>query len=198
MTHTKLYISPSFYVFWALFCLLDNEGILPLFVCAAAIHETGHIAAIYACGGNISRLELSAVGAVLQQGKNLGYLADCTVSLAGPAAGMAAAWIFSAAGMPMLAGANVLLSLCNCLPLLPLDGGCALYSLFSLLPAAISAAAQMALSYFSFFAAFALSAFGAVMLIHTKRNATMLVMGLFLLHANQPSLRKSSDYGMME
>ncbi|MDO5783699.1 MAG: hypothetical protein Q4P20_01400 [Eubacteriales bacterium] len=197
MTRAKLHVSPSFYIFWSLFCLLDNEGILPLFLCAAVIHELGHVIAIYACGGYICGIQLSAAGAVLEQGRQLSGLADCAVSLAGPAAGMAAAWVCTMAGLPMLAGANIMLSVFNCLPLLPLDGGCALSSLFCLLPTAISAQAQLALAWFSFLASAALAVCGAALLFYTGRNATVLVIGLFLLHMNRYSLRDSFNYGMI-
>lgn len=197
MTRAKLHVSPSFYIFWSLFCLLDNEGILPLFLCAAVIHELGHLLAIYACGGYICGVELSAAGAVLEQGRQLSGIADCAISLAGPAAGMVAAGICVSVDMPMLAGANIMLSVFNCLPLLPLDGGCALSSLFCLLPTAIYVPAQQALAWFSFLASAALAVCGAALLIYTGRNATVLVIGLFLLHMNRYSLRNSFNYGMI-
>ena len=69
----KVYAAPSFYVFWAVFCLLDEEGVMPLFLCAAVIHELGHAAAIYLCGGRIDGIRLCVTGAVLTQGRCLGY-----------------------------------------------------------------------------------------------------------------------------
>lgn len=193
----KLHVSPSFYIFWSVFCLLDNEGVLPLFLCAAVIHELGHVLAIYACGGTICGVELSAVGAVLVQGRQLSGMADCEVALAGPAAGMAAAWVCTVAGLPLLAGANIMLSVLNCLPLLPLDGGCALSGLLCLLPAQMALSAQRTLVRFSFLISAALAVCGAALLLHTGRNATVLVIGLFLLRMNWYSLRDSFNYGMI-
>lgn len=193
----KLHVSPSFYIFWSVFCLLDNEGVLPLFLCAAVIHELGHVLAIYACGGTICGVELSAVGAVLVQGRQLSGTADCAVALAGPAAGMAAAWVCTVAELPLLAGANIMLSVLNCLPLLPLDGGCALSGLLCLLPAQMALSAQRTLVWFSFLISAALAVCGAALLLHTGRNATVLVIGLFLLRMNWYSLRDSFNYGMI-
>lgn len=196
MTMVKLRIEPSFYVFWAIFCLLDNEEILLLFLGAAVIHETGHLLAIYACGGDIRRIVLSAAGAELQQSRSLGYMADTAIALAGPAAGMAAAWVFSAKGYPMFAGANVLLSVFNCLPVLPLDGGCACYSVISMTSFAL--VGRRGLEYFSIAAAIILTLCGAAFLLHTRRNATGLIVGLCLLRANRDLLRKSVNCGMIQ
>ena len=197
MTRIRLHISPSFYIVWSIVCLLDREGILPLFLCAAAVHELGHLLAIHACGGYLCGVKLSAAGAVLEQGKPLGALGDCVVSLAGPAAGMGMAWICTMAEMPMLAGANIMLSMLNCLPLLPLDGGCAVFALLCVLPAAISATAHTILIWISFAASVALTVCGAALLLYTGRNATALIVGLFLLHTNRYSLRNACKYGMI-
>lgn len=197
MTTAKLRAEPSFYVFWAVFCLLDSEGVLPIFVGAALVHEVGHILAIYACGGQVEYVKLSACGAVLQQNRSLGYWSDCAIALAGPAAGMAAALILSAAGCTTAAGANVLLSVFNCLPLLPLDGGCAISVLLAMLPPRAAGMGQHALAQFSIGGTCVLIFGGAVLLMHTGRNATVLAAGMFLLGANRPLLHELSDYGMI-
>lgn len=195
MTAEKLRIYPSFYVFWAVFCLLDNEGILPLFLIAAVIHEAGHVIAIRACGGEIDAVELTASGAVLRQGRCLGYAADAAIALAGPAAGMAAAWLLSVTGYPMLAGANALLSIFNCLPVLPLDGGCFWYNCAAMTP--FSLAGMRAVECVSVLTALALTVFGGVFLAYTGRNATVLAVGLCLLRANRDLLRNSRNCGMI-
>ncbi|MDD6612112.1 MAG: hypothetical protein PUE91_07900 [Clostridiales bacterium] len=194
----KVYAAPSFYVFWAVFCLLDEEGVMPLFLFAAGIHELGHAAAIYFCGGRIDGICLCITGAVLKQGRCLGYGQECLIALAGPAAGLAAAWLFSAAGYPMMAGANLLLSVFNSLPILPLDGGCAVKSLICLLPSGAADTGQRLLALCSVAAATALTAFGAALLVYTGQNASALAAGGFLLFANMAFLRNPSKYGMME
>ncbi len=198
MTTAKLRVEPSFYVFWALFCLLDSEGVLPLFVCAAVIHEMGHVLAIGACGGRIDGVVLSAAGAVIRQSRSLSPPAECLIAAAGPLAGAAAAGILSALHCPMAAGANVLLSLVNSLPLLPLDGGCALRSLLGLLPAAAMTAGLRALELASLLGAAVLTLLGGALLLYTGRNAAGLAVGLFLLGANARLLRGSGNYGMIQ
>lgn len=198
MTAIKFLVRPSFYIFWSVFCLLDSENVLPVFLLAAVLHELGHAAAVYACGGYIQRIELSAAGAVICQGKSLGYCADCAIALAGPAVGMIAAWVLSMMGYPLAAGANIMLSVFNCLPILPLDGGCALYSLIAMLPHTAAAAGHRILGYVSIFQAFLMMAFGGFLLLYTGRNATVLVTGLFLLAANRSLLHGTADYGMIK
>lgn len=63
----RLLVSPSFYVFWAVFCLLDTQNILPVFALAAMLHELGHAAVIACLGGSIRCVRLHAAGAVIMQ-----------------------------------------------------------------------------------------------------------------------------------
>ncbi|MDO4175194.1 MAG: hypothetical protein Q4D42_10570 [Eubacteriales bacterium] len=171
---------------------------MPLFLCAAMIHELGHALAIYLCGGRLDGIQLCITGAVLKQGKCLGYGAECLIALAGPAAGLGAAWICTAVGFPMLAGANLLLSLFNSLPLLPLDGGCAIQSLLGMLPSAAAEVGRKLLHAFSIVAAAAWTVFGTALLAYTGQNATALVAGAFLLSANLMLLRNPVKYGMIK
>ncbi len=185
--NARLIVKPSFYVFWAVFSLLDNEGILPIFVLAAMLHELGHIAAIYLCGGVVASLTLSAGGAVLRQASVLPSERLVAVSLAGPAAGVAAAWAACQFGWLTFAGANLLLSMFNCLPVLPLDGGCALLALMQL--AGCPARAEQLLVVASYVAAALFTCGGVLLLLQTGRNASVLAVGLCLLAAQRPVLR---------
>lgn len=192
----RVYAAPSFYIFWAVFCLLDEEDVMPLFVCAAMIHELGHAVAIYLCGGKIDGIRLSVTGAVLIQGRCLGYGQECVIALAGPAAGLAGACLLSE--YPMAAGANLLLTLFNSMPILPLDGGCAVRSLLGLLPPAAAEIGQRLLVLWSVAIAMLLTAFGVALLVYTGQNASAMIAGGFVLFANMVLLRKPSKYGMMK
>lgn len=198
VTAAKLRAEPSFYVFWAVFCLLDSEGVLPVFAGAALVHELGHVFAIYACGGQVEYVRLSACGAVLRQSRPLSDLSDCAIALAGPTAGITAALLLSAVGFPTAAGANVILSAFNCLPLLPLDGGCALAALLALLSPRAAETGQRALVQLLFAGICMLILGGAALLLHTGRNATVLAAGLFLLGANRSLLHELTNYGMIQ
>lgn len=190
-------VSPSFYVFWAIFCLLDTQNVLPVFVVAAVIHELGHAAAIVCLGGRIACIRLHAAGAVIVQGKLLSDARECLVSLAGPAAGLLAAMIFAFLQHPMGAGANLVLSLFNILPILPLDGGAAVRSLLLLLPAAAAQKSICILQWISVLTAFALTVFGGVLLYQTGSNPTGLAVGICLLGSHVAFLRDTRKYAII-
>ncbi len=132
----KTEVSFSFYLtlFFALF--LTPLSLLLCILAAAALHETGHILLLRHFGIPLRRLRLSAFGAEIDAPEvaRLSYGKELLVTLGGVAANMLAA-LFSAAlaeryDLPyffVFAGANAVLAAYNVLPVLPLDGGRALY-----------------------------------------------------------------------
>lgn len=108
----------------ALAGFLDESGVAPLFFMAAALHELGHALAVYTCGGTLVCLRLTALGGVLRYRLPYpGAWMDMWIAAAGPLAGLFAAWIAASLGSFRFAGANLLLSMFNLLPVRPLDGG---------------------------------------------------------------------------
>lgn len=178
----QLELHPSFFVFWTIACLLDADGTLPLFVFAAAVHELGHAAAVQLAGGRVERIVLYAAGACMQVRHGRGYGGDLLIAAAGPLAGCLAAWIAAQAGWISFAGANLILSLFNCLPIVPLDGGCMLSSLLCLSPLGLRGGD--ALRVLSLVQSLALTALGACLLIRTGSNIALLVIGLTLTAGN--------------
>ena len=112
----------------ALWCV-DQTGVLPLFLLAAAVHEAGHLLVLHLSGGRLHRLVLTGCGAVLRCALPADRFACAAVCLAGPAASFALTAAAGAAGAWRLAGASALLGLFNLLPIPPLDGGMALCQL---------------------------------------------------------------------
>lgn len=117
-----LEITDSALLMLAVLLFFDSENLLPSFLAAAAVHETGHVLALCATGGRLRRLRISAVGGrmdcVLPEGR-----ARCfAVHFAGPAMNLAAFALFRALGCYLFAGANFVLFLFNLLPVCPLDG----------------------------------------------------------------------------
>ena len=112
---------------------------------AAALHEGGHLAALYLLGGRAEGLRVTVFGAALEtDAARLSYPAELAVVLAGPAVNLLCGLVLSALGAWTAAGAHLSLCAFNLLPVRPLDGGRALQLLVSWLagPAAGEAAAR--------------------------------------------------------
>lgn len=119
---------------WALLYYLDGGETVGWVLLSCALHELGHLAAIYALGGRVARLRLTWVGAELRLSVayplSPGRLALC--ALAGPGANLLLAWgsaalaRYGAGRLYFLAGLNLGLALFNLLPAGWLDGGRAL------------------------------------------------------------------------
>ena len=98
--------------------------LLPLRWCArlaltVTAHELGHVAALILCGAQVSGLRMEGCGLVLR---------TVTAALAGPAAGAGLFCILRGLGYIACAELSLLFSCVNLLPVLPLDGGRALYA----------------------------------------------------------------------
>lgn len=106
----------------ALWCV-DETGVLPLFLLAAAVHEAGHMLVLYLAGGRVHRLALTVCGVVMRCALPESRCARAAVCLSGPAASFTLTALAGALGWYRLAGASVLLGAFNLLPMPPLDGG---------------------------------------------------------------------------
>lgn len=71
----------------------DQQGLLLPALAGCALHELGHLAAIWGLGGSVRRLRLTAVGAEIQMERPMSYPGELAAALAGPAANLAAAWL---------------------------------------------------------------------------------------------------------
>lgn len=121
----KVKISPSFFLLAAAVWAVERELILPT-LCAAAVHELGHVAALAAVGGKAEGLTLTALGAELRLRSGLSYARELPVALAGPACSLALALGAARLGAFLTAGLSLALGCFNLLPIRPLDGGRAL------------------------------------------------------------------------
>jgi len=124
----------------ALVLLFDRSGLLPFAVLAVLTHELGHVAVIYAMGGRVEGFHLGLAGlAIHYEGRQIGYLGEIGIALAGSLANFALAYIGSVWGgiassesLFLLAGVNMGAGIFNLLPVYQLDGGRAVYCLLVL------------------------------------------------------------------
>ena len=124
----------------ALLIMLSLEGVVPFLILAgsAALHESGHIAALLRAGYRYRRIDILPMGALIVGPEGMPDRDELAVALAGPAFSAAAA-ILSAALYAFTGGVYPLFSACinsflfafNLIPNKNLDGGKALYCLVS-------------------------------------------------------------------
>lgn len=124
-------VKDSFWLLMAVIMLLDPNGMFIYFLIAAAVHELGHWIVIRLCRGKVTRLEISAAGGAMQYHlPKLSIWADVCIALGGPFLGLILWMIAGVTHHELLAGASLLLSIFNLLPIPPLDGGRAIECIF--------------------------------------------------------------------
>ena len=161
---------------WLNYC--DTDGVLPLTLCAAAVHEFGHLAVIRLAGGRVHLLRLTAAGAELRLDGTLSYGRELLCALAGPAVNLVLGFYLARVGWPIFAGLNLVLGLFNLLPLRALDGGRALGCLAALLP--WSEQAESLLCWLDILLT-AVSVLCGLLVLLAGGNATLLLVGMWLL-----------------
>ena len=129
-------ITPGFLLTMAvMFWLDEGVGLLGWGVLACVVHELGHLLVGAALGGRPRWLSLSAVGLELnmEYPAGLSYERELAAALAGPAVNLVTGGICAQFGNYLLAGVSFGLGLFNLMPVLPLDGGRALWCVLSAL-----------------------------------------------------------------
>lgn len=171
----------------ALAYALDTEGVFPYFVAATVLHELGHVAAVYACGGRVRGFAPVPFGFCIRFDGMLSYWRDAVIAGGGAAMNLMSAFCLSVAAkyspgveaLPLAAGVNLLLGLFNLLPALPLDGGRMLYALMAQLTD--DRRALMVTRVVSLIVGAAAGALGVYILVKTRYNMSILaVSGLIL------------------
>lgn len=120
MRKIPIKIQPDFFLGLSLAVLFIPLPWLLSWIIAAAIHETSHLIALRLCGFHIIEIRLRASGAGIESDIEPGWkMAVC--ALAGPLSGFIL--LFAIHMFPRIAICALLQSLCNLLPIFPLDGG---------------------------------------------------------------------------
>ena len=182
--------TPGIVLLLGLNCYLFGFDIPAAFLAAAVLHELGHLICARALGISVRRLRISALGGELRlaAGQQTAYWQDLLLALAGPAANflVLGLLLFLLPPDPGTAGAyllsaNFLLGAFNLMPVLPLDGGAALWACAAMLlpPTAAHRLSRIA----------AALAVGSVLLLGgwialgEGHNLSLLMLGLWLAAA---------------
>lgn len=127
----KICIQDSFWLLIAGGFLLDSSQVSLAFLVASIVHELGHFFMVKRYGGTVVQFHLSALGGLMQ------YWIPCIsrhserwIAFAGPLSGLLLWQVAAHLHCSLLAGASLLLSVFNLLPIAPLDGGRILESFF--------------------------------------------------------------------
>lgn len=128
----KVHVAPSALLLTALFLALAPPTLLAALFLAAFCHEISHCLFLRLFGGRIRELHFTGFGVELRFEGNLSYAGELLTTLAGPAVNLLLALFLGAAGrqreaLYLFAGTQAVLGLFNLLPILPLDGGRALW-----------------------------------------------------------------------
>jgi stage IV sporulation protein FB len=136
MRNHKFRIHPLFFVVWIFFLFLDRSSyVLYLFI-SAMIHESAHIAAYLTYGAQMEYICLMPFGisAKLQSLTAISCKKEIYSSLAGICANLITAGVCAMIyqkipldGLDFFILCNLSLATINAIPILPLDGGRALY-----------------------------------------------------------------------
>ncbi|WP_411676674.1 peptidase M50 [Caproicibacter sp.] len=180
----RVTFSYFFFALIALLLLFDRSGVAAAGLAAAALHESSHFGVMYAFGCLPETVRFTAFGIdiIRTSRPDRGYLRDAVVSLSGPAANLLAAVLFSVfqnSTARNLALADFTLFVFNSLPIEPLDGGQALYSLLCTHWEPDRAAATVQVISFLFLAP--LSAIGFFVLFRSPGNFTLLLVSVYLM-----------------
>lgn len=183
-------MSGGFLLLAALLYYLDTEGLLFWTGSACALHELGHYLIIRLCGGGVSALRISCVGAemALSPRLPLSRMGQLLSALAGPAmnlllavgaARLAGRW---GERLYLFAGLNLALACFNLLPVAQLDGGRALRGLLSFFRPEEWADRVVAVASLAVSSALVLG--GGILVLKGQASVTLLITALWLFAAS--------------
>lgn len=182
---SRIKISFFFFVTLSIALVLDTTDTAVLTLFAAAIHESGHLICMLACGEKPSEILFAPFGMSISRFSGCSYRREICISLAGPAANLiTAAILFTVSCIcdtTALAGAiavNVMLAVFNLLPIEPLD--CARAVKCRLMCSMNPAKAEKTIFIIGIVCLVPLACFGFYILIRSRYNITLLLASIYL------------------
>ena len=191
-------VGAGFWLLLVLAVVISPATAVAAILCASALHELGHLAALRHYGVRVRHFRLTALGAELDAPAlaRLSYGRELIVTLTGVTVNLLCAFLLAGAGVwtrrewPLVfAGAHLVLAAFNLLPILPLDGARALCLILSFFlgPAAgerITAAVSLAGS-------LALCALGVKLSFGLRRGCLFAFAAFGLLYGVARQLRSA-------
>ncbi len=185
----RLEISPAIFILFLIFTFIDGVIYILIIYLCAALHEVAHIFAAKLCGCEIEKLRILAIGADIQL-KNINtisYKKEFFIAISGPIINLILVVIaiciqiiFGISSFfQLFALCNAILFFINILPIMPLDGGRALYSLL-LLKVNIVKATYIS-DFVSLITVIPILALGLYILYITGYNFSLLLISIYLL-----------------
>ncbi len=181
----RIKISFFFFVSACVALVLDATDTAALAICAALIHESGHLLCILLCGERPSEIFLAPFGMSITRLPCGSYRREIVIALAGPAANLFAAAVLIAVmlfsksyGLIKPAAVNIALAVFNLLPVEPLDCGRAVHCL--LISKFNTVKAERTVFILGIIFLVPLSALGFYVLIRSRYNVTLLLAAVYL------------------
>ena len=186
---SRIRVSYPFVVVFAVLIVFDGDNRLVTTMCAAAIHEMGHIFALIYKKIPFRKVTIGVTGANIIYGNDrlTSYSDDICIALMGSAFNLIAiiaafvAEIMMDVDMSFFIGTNALLGGFNLLPIIPLDGGRAISSFLSVKLGVIEAEYIMRIMG-TFIAVFGIIT--GMILAMRKGNFTLLLVSVVILLKN--------------
>ena len=170
----------GFFALLAVYMLLDSNGFGLFMLLGVVIHEFGHWAVLYSCGGCLERIEFAPYGIRMEKRGFLSYQQETAVYAAGICAnGIALLICFAFKKAEGFAIVNLLLAVFNLLPVGRLDGGVLLR--LAVCRAGYGQYADTVSAVFAFL--LLLPLFCAAFWLAARGNLSLLMTGFYLLGA---------------
>ncbi len=182
---SRINVSFFFFVTICIALVLDTTNTAVLALCAAAVHEGGHLVCMLAFGERPSRIFVAPFGFSITRFSNSGYRREMLIALAGPFANIFVAFAMMLVmlfghvhGLLKPIAVNIALAVFNLLPIEPLDCGRAVRCF--LMCKMNSARAEKTVFGIGIVFLIPLSALGFYVLIKSKYNITLLLASIYL------------------
>ncbi|MBQ8202932.1 MAG: site-2 protease family protein [Clostridia bacterium] len=183
---TEVYISFLFAALIAFMLATDRTGLIIPTIFACAVHEGGHLFAMWICECQPKSIRLIPASVQIVRGFSAKPQGEITIALLGPAANIAVFlclllnyFLFQSENVLIFALTNLIIAVFNLLPVTGLDGGTVLKNLIARKTDIYTAERKVSiitlvLSAAMFFA-------GVYILISGKFNISVFIMAIYLL-----------------